>query len=153
MCWVSIGKAFTSSCSVAAPLHFHRTSGNTEVQFTSSSSTSGTSLLISRARRGGETSPCIVWALPPFLQAELQPLFCSAPRGVLSPSTMKSVTFKLLYCDLGTCALSVVTRRRAPAFLPAPSLTSIDQAPRCNQRRQLQGPHLYLFSHRDQAVN
>lgn len=40
----------------------------------------------------------------PSPRAQLQPLFCSAPRGILSPSTMKSVTFKLPYCDLGTRA-------------------------------------------------
>lgn len=81
------------------------------------SPTSGTRALLCRFPGRGEEEkpPALSGALPPFLQAELQPLFCSAPRGILSPSTMKSVTFKLLYCNLGTFGLSAVTRRGAPA--------------------------------------
>lgn len=144
-------------CCFASPLHSHRTGGNRGTRqgappgarFTSSSRgsgrnvshTSGTWALLDRfpGREGEEKLPPHCLGLPPLLRAELQPLFCSAPCGILSPSTMKSVTFKLLYCNLGTCALPAGSPCWAPtaALHVAPhAIANIDRsAPRCNQRR------------------
>lgn len=113
-------------CSAAAPLQFHPTGSVHERQLCLPCVRQGETCHPPRALecfsadfqgQGEEGKPptALSGALPPFLWAELQPLFCSTPRGILSPSTMKSVTFKLLYCNLGTFALSAVTRRWAPA--------------------------------------
>lgn len=86
----------------------------------------------------GRIPTCAVSVPPPFLQAELQPLFCSTPHGILSPSTMKSVTFKLPYCNLGTSTVAAVTPRWAPSaqrllilLLVQPSVNSGDRICTC----------------------
>lgn len=144
-------------CCFASPLCSHHMGGNRGTRqgtplgarFTSSSRgagrnvshTSGTRVLLDGFPGRGEEEklPPRCLGLPPLLRAELQPLFCSAPRGILSPSTMKSVTFKLLYCNLGTRALPAGSLCWAPtaARCGAPhAITNIDRsAPRCNQRR------------------